>query len=411
LSQRAKAPLEGGHVRLVSTASRAGTGRDAAPFERPAMANSHAESAVKQLRLVTAFSRAALQDIPLDELLRRACEAVRDGVDAKFTKILEYRRDRDDFLLVAGVGLRQEEYGKTTIPGGERSPPGRVMATREPLRIDDFPNQSEYDWDESLRKYGIVSAHHVHIALDGQGYGVLQIDSTRPARWTDDEIDFLSSFANLLGAAIERKRLGDSRLNLLRERETLLLELQHRVKNHIQLVSALLGVQQRREREEGVRAALGVARRRIVAVASAYSNLYRTGATVDLREHLAGLTEGLQGGFDIEGLRIEVEVISYAASMDLVVPVSLITSELVTNAIKHAALGPNLPIAVSLKRCGERQLRLQVQDHGRLPADFTLETHAGLGLSITAQLARQIGGELRFEREPVTFYVLFPEPA
>jgi two-component sensor histidine kinase len=368
-------------------------------------------TAGRQLRLVTEFSRAALQDIPIDDLLQRACEAVKEGVDNKFTKILKYRKTQDDFLMVAGTGFRPEDYGKTTIPAGRRSPPARVMETREPLRIDDFASQSEFDWHETLQQYGIVSALHVHIALDGEGYGVLQVDSTCPSRWTNDEIDFLSSFANLVGAAIQRRRIGESRLKLIDERETLLLELQHRVKNHIQLVSALLGIQQRREKQDSVRTALGVARRRITAIASAYSNLYQVGTTIDLRDHLIGLSDGLQKGIDLEGLTIEVNAISYPAAMDLVVPLSLIASELVTNSIKHVRLGQRPPpIKLSLMRHSATELCLTVQDHGDLPPDFDIETHAGLGLSIVRQLASQIGGELRFRRDPISFYVVFPEP-
>jgi two-component sensor histidine kinase len=90
---------------------------------------------------------------------------------------------------------------------------------------------------------------------------------------------------------------------------------------------------------------------------------------------------------------------------------SLIASELVTNSIKHAELGQGSPpINLSLMRHSATELCLTVQDHGDLPPDFDIETHAGLGLSIVRQLAAQIGGELQFRRDPISFYVVFPEP-
>lgn len=364
----------------------------------------------KRLGLVTAFSRKALQDIPPLDLLQSACESVHAAIDAKYVKVLERRADRDgDFLMVTGIGFDPAEYGQATVAAGPRSVPDAIRRTRTSLRIDDFSNQTEFEWPEPLRRLGIIASLNVPILIGKDVYGTLEVDSTRPTRWTDDEVEFLSSFANLLGSAIQRQRMAAARAALLKERETLLLELQHRVKNHIQLVSALLGLQERASDDADVRAALATARRRIVAVASVYSNLYRSGATIDLGEHLRQLAAALQRGLEMGRLRLEVEAIAYQAGMDVVVPISLIASELLTNALKHAELGSNpAPIRLELKRHGEGRLRLAVQDQGTLPGDFTIESHGGLGLKITQQLAGQIGGTLGFERSPICFYVIFP---
>jgi hypothetical protein len=88
----------------------------------------------KRLELLTSFSRTALHQTLLSEVLDEACHRVRDGVDAKFVKVLK-RTAGEDFLLITGVGFDPADYGKTILPGGPRSPLTQVIDTRTPVRI------------------------------------------------------------------------------------------------------------------------------------------------------------------------------------------------------------------------------------------------------------------------------------
>jgi two-component sensor histidine kinase len=205
------------------------------------------------------------------------------------------------------------------------------------------------------------------------------------------------------------RRAAETSRTLAESRQVLLLELQHRVKNHIQLVSALLALQARESSNPDLKSGLANARRRIMAVGSAYSNLYSPGTTIDFAAHLRKVANELEVAFARPGLKVEVDAAEAHLDMDMVVPLTLIASELITNTLKHAKISPDSPpVRIAFGRVDAARCRLSVIDHGELPADFTLGTHAGLGLKIAEQLSRQIGGTLDFERKPVAFFVTFP---
>lgn len=197
---------------------------------------------------------------------------------------------------------------------------------------------------------------------------------------------------------------------LARRNELLMRELQHRVKNHVQLVSSLLNVQAARS-DPVAREALQDASRRLHAVASLYQNTYVPSEDVDVAQHLQRLCQAAQQSFVHPECRITLSVPVNATSwgMEKIMPVSLIANELITNAYRHGlAQGPGT-IAVSLRHLnGEFELCVSDTGH-RLPHDFDLAKHAGLGLSIVDRLASEIGGTVRLlDGEHAGFVVTFP---
>jgi two-component system, sensor histidine kinase PdtaS len=257
---------------------------------------------------------------------------------------------------------------------------------------------------------GIVTAA---IGAIGAAYLVFQptqsVAIAAPHDWLAMGVYLFTSMLIALG--FDRlRRSADMNRSLAENRQVLLLELQHRVKNHIQLVSALLALQARESANAELKAGLDHARRRIMAVGSAYSNLYAPGATVEFAAHLCQVTHELETAFARPGLKVEVRAVEAHMSMDMVVPLTLIAGELITNTFKHARIAPGSPsVLVEFRAVDERRYRLSVIDHGKLPDDFSLKTHAGLGLKIADQLAQQIDGVLDYAREPVTFCVTFPK--
>ena len=192
--------------------------------------------------------------------------------------------------------------------------------------------------------------------------------------------------------------------------ELLMSELQHRVKNHIQVVSSLLNLQASRA-DAGAREALVDASRRVQTVASLYHALYVPGEHVDVARHLKHVCQTAEQGFAEAGCKVAVSVPTDAIawSMDKTMLVSLIANELITNAFRHGLAQGSGTIAVSLRRL-DGEFELCVADTGgRLPPDFDVAAHAGLGLSIVERLASEIGGIVRvLDGKPPAFTVTFP---
>jgi len=191
-------------------------------------------------------------------------------------------------------------------------------------------------------------------------------------------------------------RVAEQNAALASRNDLLLRELQHRVKNHLQIVSALLSLQAARA-EPSARAALLEARRRLDVISSLYANASDPTEKVDVAEHLQRICAAAQQSFGHVDCDVSVTVPpnSPTWSMHRVMPLSLIANELLTNAFRHGlAQGPG-HIEVAL-RLVDGVLELSVSDDGgRLPADFDLGTQAGFGLSIVQRLASELDGQVR----------------
>jgi two-component sensor histidine kinase len=193
----------------------------------------------------------------------------------------------------------------------------------------------------------------------------------------------------------------------LDENQGLLRELQHRVKNHIQVVSALLKMHAKRSNPD-TRRVIDDASRRLDAVASVYSNLYVEGRTVDIAQHLALLCDGFKKAFETPGRHLElaVDVPDRDWTVDHAMPVSLIINELVTNALRHGLKEGGGTIRVDL-RTEDGHHVLSVSDSGGPMEKVDLAT-AGLGFRIIEQLAGQLRGRLDIDPSQSRFTVTFP---
>lgn len=190
----------------------------------------------------------------------------------------------------------------------------------------------------------------------------------------------------------------------------LLRELQHRVKNHVQIVSSLLQIQARRA-DPTTQAALNDAGRRLSTISTVYGSLYRSGHQIDFKTHLEELCHVAMRAAPDTHCEFKVDAQPVSWGMDLVMPLSLIAGELIANAIRHGcANGTDGRVDVVLKR-ENGEVRLTVSDSGaRLPDDFDAEKTKGLGLQLVRTLSRQIQGKLSASKDNMTHFTIeFPE--
>jgi two-component sensor histidine kinase len=194
------------------------------------------------------------------------------------------------------------------------------------------------------------------------------------------------------------------RLSEVAERDLMLRELDHRMKNNFQTVASLLKLQLRRTADEPARDALQEALNRVVSISEAHRNLYAAGhdlARVDMGVYLSDLCANLADALLLgEMVRLECSVEPGALDRDRAVAVGLIVNELVTNSAKHAFLeGKPGQIRVAFGRQPEG-FRLTVEDNGRgLPPDYATRG-PGLGRGLVEAFTRQAGGSLKVGKGP-----------
>jgi len=211
----------------------------------------------------------------------------------------------------------------------------------------------------------------------------------------------------------ESKRAEEIVKHSLREKELLLKEIHHRVKNNLQITSSLLRLQAGKIADASVRQLLRESQDRIRSMALVHDMLYRSQdlARVDFPEYVRTLVVQLFRSYNASGrIRNVVELEGIVFGVDLAVPCGLIINELVANALKHAFPGERRGEVRVRMTAAQDRYRLSVHDDGvGLPAGLDFLHTETLGLQLVRMLTEQIGGQFRLD--PSTgagFVVEFP---
>ncbi|UBF26478.1 PAS domain S-box protein [Kovacikia minuta CCNUW1] len=198
----------------------------------------------------------------------------------------------------------------------------------------------------------------------------------------------------------ERKQVEEKIQASLTEKEVLLKEIHHRVKNNLGIVSGLLQMQLRRTQDTQAAAILRDSQNRIASIALVHEKLYRSEdlANVDFAQYIADLTAYLFGSYNIRAnqIRLYTQITEVGLDIERAVPFGLIINELISNALKHAFPGDRPgEIEVRLVQDTPDTLTLLVRDNGvGLPPDFDIQHTKTLGMSLIQGLAKQLRGAI-----------------
>ena len=371
---------------------------------------------IRQQELLAELGVVALQRTSFSELLDRAVALAAEGLKAELCKVLEYIPEENRFLLRAGVGWDPGLIGIASVGADLASPSGFALRTGKPVISNHLEHEERFRTPDLLQAHGVRRAINVILQGDGAPFGVLEVDSRSEGEFSERDIAFLQGAANILGMAIERQRYERSLRQALEHQKVLVNEINHRVKNSLQLVASMFSLQATATQSAELTQSLQDAMSRVTAVARIHERLYRTAdiGTVDLASYLADICE------DLAGLAPQCEV-KYEPdgpipiATDRAVRVALLVTELVTNAAKHAyPEGKPGHVTVRLTRADEETVRLSVRDEGAgLPTAFDIEGSGGLGLKIVRALLTQTGANLSIHRrQPGSEFVIdFPTQA
>ncbi len=210
----------------------------------------------------------------------------------------------------------------------------------------------------------------------------------------------------------ERKENDRKLQESLKEKEVLLKEVHHRVKNNMQVISSILNLQSSYIDDEKALNVLRESQDRIKSMSFVHESLYQseTLSEVNFAEYIRNIATNLyhsygrpQGGID---LAFDLEPVYI--NLDTSIPCGLVINELVSNALKYAFVGRERGrISIHLSRQSDKMLTLAVEDNGvGLPKDFDVDTAESLGLQLVTALAMQVSGNLKVERENGTRFTL-----
>jgi PAS domain S-box-containing protein len=210
----------------------------------------------------------------------------------------------------------------------------------------------------------------------------------------------------------ERKHAEEAIVRSLREKEVLLKEVHHRVKNNLQIISSMLNMQATEVDNETVSTALNEAQSRVRSMALVHERLYGVTdfANIDLFDYAKSLTANLAQTWMRPGIDIEVRGGESPVGVDIAIPCGLILNELVTNALKHAFGGRESgQVVVTVQRRADGEVEMRIQDNGiGFPAEKDFGTMTTMGMNLVVNLVEQLSGTIALERENgSSFDILF----
>ena len=210
----------------------------------------------------------------------------------------------------------------------------------------------------------------------------------------------------------EQKQLEEERARTLKERETLLKEIHHRVKNNLQVVSSLFYLQRQRTEQEALRTLLDESRNRIQSIALIHEKLYQSEhlASIDFGDYLQDLTSRLTSAIGAQSPQARIEIHAGEVFLDIekAIPCALIANELVSNALKHAFPGGRrgeIHITVGWEAPG--LVQLVVSDTGvGFPVDLDFKNTTTLGMQLVCSLTTQLRGTVTLSRDGGTRFAI-----
>lgn len=357
-----------------------------------------------QLTAFAQFTTRSLGEPNIDALMLDACLRSRAGMNVTHAKLMEYLPNRDRLLLRAGVGWKDGYVGQYAVPPDISSPIGHAFAFSEPVPISDYHSENIYRYPDILKDHGCVASLNVPLRTDRGSFGVLEVDHTSPRSFSADDISFLTGLGNTLARAVELRRALVAMETALDEKQLLIREMNHRIKNNLSLVGAILTLQAHRLPEPSVREELGKAASRINNLALVHDRLqmFTSSVTrVDAAAHFQDLCDMLRSLLP-PGVSLISRCTGYIPA-DCVESLTLIANELVTNASKYAFHGKEEGEIVLGYREEGAGWRLWVHDDGTgLPPGHDSPNRRSFGRQLLSTLASRVHAEVKYTSEAGT---------
>jgi len=180
---------------------------------RQARAEESLQRKIHQQEAIATLAQRALEGAPMGELFTRATEVVAEQLGTDYARVLEHRPERDDLLLLAGVGWDEGLVGEATVPDDTGSQAGYTLEN-SPVVVPDLNEEERFEGPDLLTDAGVRGGLSVTVGRDEEPWGVFGTHTVERRPFTEDEVTFVRTVANLLGTAIERseteRRLRES---------------------------------------------------------------------------------------------------------------------------------------------------------------------------------------------------------
>ncbi len=288
-----------------------------------------------------------------------------------------------------------------------------VHRTAERVILADAGQEGAFQDNPEVQGLQLRSVLCLPVVKQSRLVGILYLENRLAGGvFTSERTQMMELLVSQAAIALENARLIEGMKRAeeqvkrsLQEKEALLKEIHHRVKNNLQIISSMLNLQIPFIQDGRAVELFQESQNRVYSMALIHEKLYQSEslARIDLDEYIRSLTANLFQSYGVSerAVRLQVAVESLAFDVDTVIPCALIINELVSNSLKHAFAGGFRPeggpeIRIGLRRQDGGRYLLTVGDNGvGLPEGFGIQSCQSLGLKLVGALARQLKGDLR----------------
>ena len=310
-----------------------------------------------------------------------------------------------------------KHYKYTAFNGGHKKTMKRIWGKDIEIGL----NMLDVIKDENDRKKAKSNFDRV---LNGERFTLIEEYGEKPNRFFYENIynPIFDDEGNVLGLTVfltditRRVRAEEKQKALLKEKEVLLKEVHHRVKNNFMIISSLLNLQLPNIEDNKARTICRESRDRVQSMALIHERLYQAQdlASINFAGYIKILAKDLYMTYatDPENISLELEIKDVPMGVDTAIPCGLILNELLTNALKYAFPSQwhgKGQIKIKLQQLAENKIELTVKDNGvGLPKDFDIKKTHSLGLNLVSMLAEgQLDGHLFMENgQGATFRIV-----
>jgi len=373
---------------------------------------------LRQQSAIASFGSFALRQSDLIKVLTEAARVCAEGLSVPFCKICRYRPDENDLLIEAGFGWHKGVVGHVISRADESSPQGRAFITGKPSICNDLRDDSEFILPPFYAEHGIIST--IDVLIKGgsdRPYGVLEIDNNQQHDYDEQDVDFLTGFANVLAEAVDTsertnvleetigrmKDLVEEKDRLLNQKQILAEELQHRVRNNLQLVHGMLTRKLDEAADPDGQKSLRAIARRVSTLAQVYDQLLgaEMTRTLNFGNYVKALCDNLSEVQALPDGKVTLTCDSELVYLDLdaATALGIVVAELVTNSYDHAFPGGKGSIRVAIRASvdDERMAIMTIADDGR---GFVAESNSRRhGLGLVRRLVEQVRGVVKLDSD------------
>lgn len=247
---------------------------------------------------------------------------------------------------------------------------------------------------------------------------LLTMNGWRWIAWADkaimDDKDEFEAFVGVGRDITERKLAEDRIMRSLKEKELLLREIHHRVKNNLQIIITLLSLQSSNTKDQRVIDLYRESQNRILSIALIHENLYQSEdlTNINFASYVKNLIDDLFNSYGVDPSKIQMnmEVKDVVMGIETAIPGGLIINELISNTLKHAFPQGKGKIYLELTKKDNEKYRLIVRDDGEaFPENFKLDETDTLGMKLISNLVNQLDGNITLDMDNKEFIIEFEE--